>query len=171
MKINLNQSSNFFFLHSSGPLCSPHKIMPIFQDCPNPGAGGRRWDAASGCATYWSWEVAAAQRLLGAASWRQCLLSIHPLTQWRSTVLHIVLVAGDTAGRKGLTSYLSTWGSQSRGEGDRQSPSPFGTLGGLGRHHHLGLWEGWGDKPRQGREKKELEEWGKRLIQEAAQMS
>lgn len=39
----------------------------------------------------------------------------------------------DTAGRKGLTSYLSTWGSQSRGEGDRQSPSPFGTLGGVGR--------------------------------------
>lgn len=44
-----------------------------------------------------------------------------------------MLVAGDTAGREGLSSYLSTWGSQSRGEGDRQSPSPFGPLGGLGR--------------------------------------
>lgn len=48
-------------------------------------------------------------------------------------MLHIVLGAGDTVVRKGLSSSLSTWGSQSSGEGDRQSPLPFGTLGGLER--------------------------------------
>lgn len=48
-------------------------------------------------------------------------------------MLHTVLGAGDTVVRKGLTRSLSTRGLQSSGEGDRQSPFPFGTLEGLGR--------------------------------------
>lgn len=62
-----------------------------------------------------------------------CLLCLlHSLIQCKSTVLHTVLGAGDTVVRNGLISSLSTWDSQSSGEGDKQSSLPFGTLVRLG---------------------------------------
>lgn len=157
MKINLKQSSHFFFLHSNGhpvpPTTSAPIDLPIFQDCPKPEprrtAGELQWVV---CATWWSWEMA--REPLGAVPWWQYHLSLHPRIQQRATALHRVVGAGDAVLKTGLTRSLSTRGSQSSGEGNRQSSLPFGTLEGLGGWVRNDLakrrknWRGGEDWPR-----------------------
>lgn len=161
MKINVNQSSNIFFpfLHSNGPLCSPHKITPIFQDCPNPGAGGRqvrccKWlhhllVLGHGCSSGTPGGC-----LLKTVSWA-FILSLNEGQQYCTLCWLLGIL---------------------RGEKDWPATCPRGahSLEGRGtdsHHHHLGLWEGWGDKPKMTWQREERIGGGKRLIQEAAQMS
>lgn len=84
--------------------------------------------------------MAAGSGTPGGCPWRTASLE-PPCAHSVRTALHIVLGAGDTTVRKGLTRSLSTWGSQSNGEGDGQSPFPSGTLGGLGRQDKNDLAE------------------------------
>lgn len=126
----------YFFLYSNGPSYFP-QLPPVicpFSSCPNPGAGGPRvrcnkWFAPPGGPGKWLW----AQGLLGADPWPQCFFNLHFLIHWRSPVLHTALGAEDSVVRKGLSSSLSTWGSQSSGEGTG------------GHHYHLEPWEPWGE--------------------------
>lgn len=106
--------------------------MPTFQDCSNLGAGGSqvrccKCFAPSGGPGQWL----QAQGFLEADSPRQ---SLEPSSS-RSIKVNSAVHCGGRwgyCGEKRMSS-LSTWGSQSSGEGDKQSQLPFGTLGRLGR--------------------------------------
>lgn len=171
MKINLNESSNFFFCilmdHYVQPTGSAPKVMPIFQDWPNTRPGGPQvrcceWFAPPTGPGKWlqhrdSWRLAP-WRL---APWGQ--LRIRPLLHGRSPVLHTVL---------GML-----WGEQGW---PAACPCGAHSLAGrkTGSHHphlDLGVQRPGGaqetSQKRSGREKKESEEWGRKLTQEVAGMS
>lgn len=160
MEINLNQSSNiFFFLHSNGPSYLPHNplIMPVFQDCPNPGAGGPqlrccKWFAPSGGPG----KRLQAQGLLGT-------LSLEPSPS------HSVEVY--SAAHCWVLEIL--WWRK-----DWPAPCPHRAHSLVGRgtgshYYHLGPWEGWGDKPKMTwrREEEIIGRMGRKLTQQATRMS
>lgn len=134
-------------------------IMPTFQDCSNPGAGGPqvrcyKWFAPPGGPGQWL----QAQGLLEADSWWVCwaffILSFNASQQYCT----LFWVLG-----------IQWW------ETDWSAPCPHGTHNLVGRgtnshHYHLGLWEGWETSQKwPGREKEGIGGVGKKpLTQEAA---
>ena len=128
MKINLNQSSNISFLHYNGPSYSPPisaPNMPIFQDCPIPGAGGlqvrcSKWFAPPGGPGKWLW----AQGLLGADPWPQCWTFIFSFTESHQccTLCWVLRIL---------------WGGKDWG-----APCPHGTHSLVGRTgRHFTIWD------------------------------